>query len=261
MSSVHRDIPYTSAAGDRGVGDLFLPDGGMRRCPVLLIHGGGWRSMAKEDLAFMAPFFLENGHPVFNINYRLLGDAPWPACGDDCLAAAAFVLQGGLEEFGVPSSARLLICGASAGGHLAMMTGLRLPREKVGAIFSFAGPSRLDWVAAHRDPAGLHVDFLAQFFGRPVAPESPVVRRASPALLSVENPPPLFCLHSRHDRLVPPAQSEEACAAWRAGGGEAEMTAFEGDGALHGFWIGGDRSGPLRPEVGAFIHRTLARLS
>lgn len=260
MTPVQRDIPYDPDIGESGVGDLFLPDGETVRCPVLLIHGGGWKGMAKEDFEFMVPIFLAKGHPVFNINYRLLGVAPWPACGDDCGAAGKFLLRGGLRAFGLPAPGQILVCGASAGGHLAMMTGLRLPREKVRAILSMAGPSRLDWVAANRDPMGLHINFVSQFFGRELAPDAPEVRGASPALLGEKNPPRLFCLHSKNDRLVPLAQTEEACAVWESSGGEAEMTVIDGHGDLHGFWIDSDRDGGrLRPEVGAFVHHALAQ--
>lgn len=243
------------------MGDLFQPAGPRRGELVLLIHGGGWKGLAKESFEFMLPFFLEAGRPVFNINYRLLGNAPWPACGDDCVAAGHFILDGGLALYGVPQPEKLLICGASAGGHLAMMTGLRLPSEKVEAILSLAGPCRIDWVAQNKDPLGLHEDFLTQFFGCPVALDSADVRRASPALLGTKNPPPLFCLHSRNDVLVPVAHATEARAVWQAAGSRAEVTLIDGHGDLHGFWIDGDREGVLRPEVGQFVHETLVKLS
>ncbi len=257
---VVREIPYARGGEERAVGDLFLPGGPLKGEPVLLIHGGGWKGLAKESFEFMLPFFLEAGRPVFNINYRLLGNAPWPACGDDCLAAGRFVLQGGLSLYGVPQAEKILICGASAGGHLAMMTGLRLPPEKVEAILSMAGPCRIDWVATNKDPLGLHEDFLTQFLGYPAALDSADVRSASPTLLGVQNPPPLFCLHSRNDLLVPLAHSTEARAVWQAAGSRAEVTVIDGHGDLHGFWIDGDRDGLLRPEVGQFVHETLGKL-
>lgn len=258
--TVSREIPYDGGGHPLCVGDVFLPEGGARGIPVLLIHGGGWKGLDKESFEFMAPFFLGAGHPVFNINYRLLGDAPWPACEDDCVTAGKFLLAGGLAPHGLPAPEKILICGASAGGHLAMMTGLRLPRENVEAIFSMAGPSRIDWVAANRDPLGLSDNFFLQFFGSELAPDAPEVRRASPALRDEKNPPRLFCLHSKNDLLVPLAQSEAAKSAWESGGGTAEITVIDGHGDLHGFWINNDREGALRPEVGEFVHQSLAKL-
>jgi dipeptidyl aminopeptidase/acylaminoacyl peptidase len=131
----------------------------------------------------------------------------------------------------------------------------------VQAVFSLAGPSRLDWVAATRDPLGLSENFFSQFFGRDLSADAPEVREASPALRGEKNPPRLFCLHSRNDELVPLAQSEEALASWRAGGGRAELTVIDGDGNLHGFWIDNDREGALRAEVGEWVHDCLSKLS
>jgi len=259
--TIRQDIPYRDGGGWRTTGDLFLPKGGFAGDPVILIHGGGWRGLDKTSIEFALPFFLEAGHPVFNINYRLTVDAPWPACGDDCLAAAHFVLSGGLEESGVPLAQQLVICGASAGGHLAMMTGLRLPRENVRGIVSLAGPSRLDWIANHDDPLGMREGFLQKFFGRDIAPEAAEVAEASPALRREKCPPPLFCLHSTNDDLVPLAHAEEALNAWRVGGGRATLRTLDGHGNLHGFWVDSDRSpGTLRPEVGTFIREILPLL-
>jgi len=257
---VSREISYSGGNPSRCAGDLFLPEGVAGKWPVLLIHGGGWKGLSKESFEFMVPFFLEGGHPVFNINYRLLGEAPWPACGDDCVKAGEFLLAGGLTAHGLSAPEKILVCGASAGGHLAMMTGLRLPREKVVGILSMAGPSRIDWVATNRDPLGMSENFFLEFFGRAFPLDAPEVRLASPALREEQNPPRLFCLHSKNDLLVPLAQSEAAQSAWEAGGGRAEITVIDGHGDLHGFWIANDRDGVLRPEVKEFVQHSLTQL-
>ena len=258
MPPDRRDVVYSADAGERGVGDLFLPKDGRRREPVLLIHGGGWNALSKESIEFLVPPFVKAGHPVFSINYRLLDQAPWPACGDDCLAAAHFLLGGGLAEVGGVS--QIIICGASAGGHLAMMTGLRLTRERVSAVLSLAGPSRLDLISTNRDPLGMHDGFARRFFGS-VPDVDEEMGKASPALVQAGNRPPLFCLHSRNDLLVPLLHAEEAVRAWDGRGSRAELTTFAGDGSLHGFWIDDDREGGrLRPEVPEFIASTLNHL-
>ena len=142
-----------------------------------------------------------------------------------------------------------------------MMTGLCLPRERVEAIISMAGPSRLDWIASHRDPLGMHENFLKGLFGRPVSPDSPEVRAASPAFRVEKDPPRLFCLHSSNDCLTPPAHAREAKAAWEAQGGRADITMIDGHGALHGFWIDNALGGGLRPEVGEFVGNVISQLS
>jgi acetyl esterase/lipase len=235
-----RNIRYSPAAGDRGVGDLFRPQTDAGKAPVLLIHGGGWNAMSKEAFDPVAPLFLEFGRAVFNINYRLLDHAPWPAGGDDCLTAARFILSGRLATHCVPAPSKILICGGSAGGQLAMMTGLRLAPENVEAIISLSGPSRLDVVEQGSDPILRSPEFLRKFFGQEPTPE--LIAGASPALFVRPGAPPLFCIHSRNDRLVLPEHSEAAAAAWRRAGSPAEVLLFDGDGDKHGLWDSEDLS-------------------
>jgi len=227
MLNIQRNISYNNSAGSKGLGDLILPDRPTGD-PVLLIHGGGWNALSKEAMAPITRLFAERGRAVFNINYRLLDQAPWPACGDDCIAAGWFMLGGGLSRHGLATPRRLLICGASAGGHLAMMTGLGLPNEHVEAIISLAGPSLMDFPDGS---SGVHTDsatFWKKFYGRATAPTAAEIAAVSPARLTKPGAPPLFCIHSRNDWLVPPSHSEAAVAAWHKVGSPAESIFFFG---------------------------------
>ena len=123
-------IPY--GPGPQQAGDLLLPSNLSEDTPkLLLIHGGGWRSdkYLRGTLSDEAKLFCEAGYAVYNIDYRLAPEAAWPAIGDDCLAAARkFVSCNGMPELSATKGQPIAILGASAGGHLALMTGLRLPR-------------------------------------------------------------------------------------------------------------------------------------
>ena len=70
--SVVRDIRYTDAHRERGVGDLFLPGRGTdvepSGFPVLLIHGGGWNALAKESIQPFAVILAAIGRTVFNLS-------------------------------------------------------------------------------------------------------------------------------------------------------------------------------------------------
>ena len=108
---------------------------------MLLIHGGGWNALTKESLEPIARLAVSESRAVFSINYRLLDHAPWPACGSNCASAARFVLAGSLAPHDLPRAhlRKLLVVGASAGGHLAMMTGL--------ALGARASPASCRWLA------------------------------------------------------------------------------------------------------------------
>ena len=83
------NLVYQSAWGERGLGDLYLPDTLSERTPAALtIHGGGWSAMEKSSFAGVAEFLCSLGYAVYNIQYRLSTISHWPACGDDCLEAA-----------------------------------------------------------------------------------------------------------------------------------------------------------------------------
>ncbi len=259
-STVVRNLPYAPSVGERGVGDLFLPENETGKAPVLLIHGGGWNAMSKEAFDPVVPLFLQAGRAVFNINYRLLDQAPWPACGDDCLTAAHFILGGRLADYGLPLPAKILICGGSAGGQLAMMTGLRLPPENVEGIISLSGPSRMDIVDDASDPVLRSPEFLRQFFGS--EPTRDLVASASPALAVRAGAPPLFCIHSKNDRLVLPEHSEKAVAAWHDAGAPAELLLFDGTGDKHGLWDSEDlATRRVFVPADALIREVLRRLN
>lgn len=256
--TITRNIPYNPAAGERGLGDLLLPDR-ITGHPILLIHGGGWNALTKESIEPMGRRFAERGRPVFNVNYRLLDQAPWPACGDDCIAAGRFMLDGRVPGLGKPD--KILVAGASAGGHLAMMTGLGLPATQVEAIISMAGPSLMDFPDGSSNR--LHsAEFRRKFYGSAVDATPEQINAVSPAKLVKPGAPPLFLIHSRNDRLVTPTHSQAAYDAWVGHGNKAELIWFNGPGDSHGFWDSNDHSirQPI-PEVVAAFEKVLRALA
>ena len=136
--SVVTALAYGS--GPSQVGDLYVPEKISAETPVVLsIHGGGWNAMCRQDVRGIAEFLSENGCAVYNVDYRLATPStPWPACGDDCLSAARFLLDGGLKAHGIRAE-KIWVIGASAGGHLSLWTGLNLPAEKIAGIVSISG--------------------------------------------------------------------------------------------------------------------------
>ena len=237
MGTLIRDVVYAPEYGFRGEGDLFLPEEPVGAPVVLVIHGGGWQAMDRFRFGRVCEWLAAAGHAVFNINYRLTGDAPWPACGDDCLRAARFLLTAGHEAMAVLDRSRLAVLGGSAGGHLALMTGLRLPTEQVAGIVSLAGPTDLAVLSFLRGPGR-----FKHLFGSDVVPEE-VLREASPVSQVTGDAPPLLCVHSTNDKLVPPEQSELIATSYRGHGRPCAIHSFAGEGETHGIWR------PPRPAV------------
>lgn len=110
-------------------------DPGKARGVYLHIHGGGWMvGGADEQDPRMERFVDHCNLAVISVDYRLAPEAPYPAGPDDCEAAALWLVANAKRRFGTDT---LFIGGESAGGHLSVVTMLRL-RDRHG-LSPFAG--------------------------------------------------------------------------------------------------------------------------
>lgn len=91
---------------------------------VLDFHGGGWAiGNAAMDDDQNAAFIGACGVAVVSVDYRLAPGTPLVGIMADCLAAARWLLEGGVPGWdGLP----VFVVGESAGGHLAAATLLQL---------------------------------------------------------------------------------------------------------------------------------------
>ena len=107
---------------------IFPPEGAATG-GYLYLHGGGWvLGGADQQDAMLATCVRRTGIAVVSVEYRLAPEHPYPAGPDDCEAAAIWLVANAQAEFG---SERLVIGGASAGGHLSAVTLLRM-RDRHG---------------------------------------------------------------------------------------------------------------------------------
>ena len=135
------DIGFSSSVA----GDLHLPDGIAPKegfPAAVLIHGGGWTSMDRSRFNGIADMLAEHGFAVFNIDYRLAPQHPWPAGLNDCKAAIKYLQY---SDFPV-NKKKIFVIGGSAGGHYALVAGLSMPKNTVCGIISISG---IDDVFAH----------------------------------------------------------------------------------------------------------------
>jgi acetyl esterase/lipase len=95
---------------------------------VLLLHGSGYVGCSpRTHRGFASYLSLDSGLPVFSARYRLAPEHPFPAADDDAFAAYQRLLGQGFR------SARIVVVGDSAGGHLAIALAIRARREGVPA--------------------------------------------------------------------------------------------------------------------------------
>lgn len=119
--SIDRDVPYRHSEHPAHRLDVYrrgdLRDATPKSLPIILyVHGGGFRILSKDTHWILGLIFARFGYLVFNVNYRLAPNHPYPAALEDVGAAYSWVLDNG-ERYGGDVS-RLIVAGESAGANL-----------------------------------------------------------------------------------------------------------------------------------------------
>jgi acetyl esterase/lipase len=188
--------------------DLHVPpvSGDMLPPLVVYIHGGGFvsgdRRYLADNMQQGSIFEAMNaaGIACATIDYRLAGEAPFPAPIEDTAAAIDF-LRAHDADYGVDAS-RLGTWGESAGGLLAVVAGLTDPR--VAAVVSWYTPSDL----RPEDLAGDGDEWGQMVFGGPLSKATAEIEAASAVTLVGPSAPPILHVHGDADDEVPAVHSE-----------------------------------------------------
>jgi acetyl esterase/lipase len=245
------DVTYESLPGFRPLTlDLYLPaDRNPLHPLVLYIHGGGWttghsrQSGAFDDFPGVLASLAARGYLVASLNYRLSGEAPFPAAIQDVKAAIKFIRAHG-DEYGVDKS-RGVVWGGSAGGHLAALAALSCGvMELEPTLPPNPTPDALH-VAEQNDCMQGAVTWYG-VFDLSMVPSlngsdvpSPTIRKflncgdtacaaktleaASPIHYVNANSPPFLLVHGSADKTVDPKQSTHFKEAMDGAGAHAEL--------------------------------------
>lgn len=225
---IRRDVVYTRYGAREMRLDLFLPNSGKAPFPgVVYIHGGGWRGGSKSAFERQAAHMATRGFIGAAIEYRLSGEAKYPAAIDDARAALRY-LRENAKALRL-DAARIGAAGGSAGGHLVSLLGVH---GEVRAVAAF-NPA-VDFLSlGQRGPTNAD-NSIAVFLGKPLAEGRAIWVEASPIEhVSAKSAPTLF-LHGTADTTVPFQQSTDMMAKLKAAGVRAEL--FRAEGAGHGFF-------------------------
>jgi acetyl esterase/lipase len=217
---VHRDLAYREGASRAWRLDLALPKGPTTqpRPAIVVIHGGGWVEGDKSSFASRAHGvpgnivdFAALGFVAASVNYRLSGEAPFPAALEDCKGAVRW-LRAHAQEYHIDRT-HIGAYGNSAGGHLAMLLAMVGPDQG----FEGDGPHRdesslVQAAASDSGPIDLAFQYeqgaLRQVVGRflggpPEGERAALYRRASPLHQIVAATPPLLLIYGASDAQVP----------------------------------------------------------
>ncbi|MBL8604586.1 MAG: alpha/beta hydrolase [Myxococcales bacterium] len=112
---VTRDVRYGAGAHARL--DVYQPATPGPWPVVMYVHGGAFRILSKDTHWLMGQLFAKQGYLVFNVEYRLAPQHPFPAGLSDVSAAYAFVLAEA-ARWGGDLGRGLVLAGESAGANL-----------------------------------------------------------------------------------------------------------------------------------------------
>ena len=241
LESDYRIVPnvtYLTASNWDAKLDLYVTRTPDKPLPTLIwIHGGGWTGGTKESFSGI-PAYLTMGMNIVNVEYRLARVAPAPAAVEDCRCALRWVIQHA-KEYGVDTS-RIVVAGDSAGGHLAMTTGMLpasagLDRQcpgpdnlKVAAIVNWYGISDVNDLLDGPNMKAYAVAWLGS------APDrEQIAKRLSPLTYVRPGLPPVLTIHGDADPTVPYAQSVRLHKALGDAGVPNELMTIPG--GKHGF--------------------------
>lgn len=240
------NITYLRADGVDLKLDVYTRRSAEQALPtIIFFHGGGWMGGSKEGSANALLPYLAMGWNGVNVQYRLGGTALAPAAVEDTRCALKWVVANA-DKYGFDSK-RIVLTGRSAGGHLALITGMlnndtaldhRCPTRKasgyeraqvvvpdyrVAAIVNWAGITDVNDLID-----GPRATSYAQAWlgGQPDRAE--IARRVSPLSHVNADTPPVLTLHGDKDMVVPFAHAERLHKAMKQAGATHELHIIKG---------------------------------
>jgi acetyl esterase/lipase len=241
---VRRDLVY-SRIGSREIRlDLFLPKEGAGPFPaVVYIHGGGWVSGNRLAFQRHAAHMATKGFVGACIEYRLSGEAQYPAAVYDSKAAVRW-LRANAKQYRIDPR-RIGAAGGSAGGHLVAMLGTtagirRLegnggnPEQSSAVAAVAAFNPAVDLVGFGQGKGSGADNSIVKFLGKPYGEAPDLWAEATPITHVSKSSAPTLFLHGTGDTTVPYEQSLKMMKKLQAAGVRAEILPAEGAG--HGFF-------------------------
>jgi acetyl esterase/lipase len=207
--AVQANIVYSTANNYESKLDLYDRRDVQTPQPTLVyIHGGGWTGGSKEaSFANLLPY-LAMGWNVVNVEYRLARVSNAPAAVEDCLCALRWVAANA-KQLNVDTT-RIVLTGTSAGGHLALTTGMipesagldrqcpGVPLPKVAAIVDWYGITDVNDLLEGPNLRNYAVQWLGSTPDRQA-----IAKRLSPLEYVRPGLPPIIMIQGDADPTVP----------------------------------------------------------
>lgn len=213
---------------DRGLLDVMIPDGTGPFPVVVCIHGGGWAGGNKDMLYSYGEHLERMGIASVFPLYRVTGAHPHPEQEEDIFAVLGWVAYHSPEHrFDI---VRIGLTGASAGGHLTALIGLKASKIRslpytIRCILPVCAPMNFETFV--RDSPGIR-DVVEALLGGKLEDKPEAVRDLSPISHVHGGAPPCLCTHGASDGVVPQTQPLEFVDALKKAGVEAQAIIVPG---------------------------------
>jgi acetyl esterase/lipase len=188
--------------------DFYRADGNTRAPCVMVVHGGGWDSGDRTQLAALNSHLARRGFAVAAVSYRLAPAAVWPAQRDDVRAAIVY-LKNHATELGIDPT-RLVLLGRSAGGHIAEAVAYDGSDATIRGVIALYAPADLHFAWKHTSERDVLDSFklIRQLTGGTPETVAGNFDSASPYLHVKRGSVPTLLMHGTIDSLVWRRQSE-----------------------------------------------------
>lgn len=235
---------------------------------VVLVHGGGWRSGERENLAPLAARLAARGIAAATISYRLSGEAQYPAAIHDVKQAVRW-LRAAAPQYAIDAG-RIAIAGASAGGQIAALagmtngqpafdpdagaTGASAASSAVQAIINIDGLSDFtsEQARQYEDDPAKSPSAAGAWLGGRYADRAEVWREASPLTHAGAGSPPVLFITSGQARFS--VGREQLAERLRQYGIASEHVNLAG--TPHSFWLFDPWLAPTVEAMESFLQRT-----
>lgn len=233
--SAQFDVTYQTLRGFRPLTlDLYQPRPRDYALPlVVFVHGSGDTRQAGtiEDFPSALAALAAQGYVIASVNYRLSGEARFPAALQDVKSAIRW-LRARSSEYNIDTT-RVAVWGVSGGAQIAALAGVacgvplfapegeasNMPADCVQAVVSWSGATDLKTQAD------------VELLGCPPAACAPgLARIASPLSYVSVTSPPFLLVQGGADTRVPAAQTQTFHDALRAKNVPVELVTFPGVG-------------------------------
>jgi acetyl esterase/lipase len=258
-AATYSNVAYASTSSSQ-VLDIWMPEGATGPVPlVIFVHGGAFMGGDKSMEGGNVASVLAAGYAAASLNYRLSGEALFPAAVQDVKAAVRF-LRANAPQYGLDPD-RFAAWGESAGGNLVAMIGTTGDQSTVlddpslgnvgvssavQAVVDLYGPTdflQMDAQFAAAPPAACNGQVQAHdpadspesaYLGAPIQTVPDQAAAANPiTYIGAAKTLPVFLIaHGDSDCLVPNQQSEILHEALQAAGATSTFNLIEG--ASHG---------------------------